>query len=160
MNGMSPTNNKVYSLETSLEPRNVTSSSENIRINRHMQIEKILSNEYDGKFKVSSIGYCVLSVAFCLLATILLTSWPQHQSIGQSKYWWESVLLDVSGQAFFASKILVFTSYFSLGIGLMETYKTCFVAWFFGAIAMLISAYHILVFWEDMNGRCLSRDML
>ena len=152
MNGMSPTNNKVYSLETSLEPLNVTSSSENRRINRHMQIEKILSNEYDGKFKVSSIGYCVLSVAFCLLATILLTSWPQHQSIGQSKYWWESVLLDVSGQAFFASKILVFTSYFSLGIGLMETYKTCFVAWFFGALAMFISAYHILVFWVYVGG--------
>ena len=122
-------------------------SNDNLRIDRQQCIEKILYNKSDAKIGAESLFYCVLSVAFSICSTILVTCWPQHETIGDSTYWYESTILNATGQVFFASQLLVFSSYFSLGIGMWESYKTTIITWFFAALTMFLVAGNIYLFW-------------
>ena len=152
MNGWFTAAYRGSMVESNLDPQDSSKSNENIRINRNDEIEKILSNKYEGSFGVASVIYCILSVAFCVLSTISITTWPQHQSIGQPQYWWESLALNVFSQAFIGAQGLVFPSYYSLCIGIGETGKTCFVIWFCTAFTMFVTAYHISIFWVFVGG--------
>ena len=118
-----------------------TPENENVRIDRQKCMENILMNKSEEKIKATAPLYCLMTILLSILSTIFITSWPQHQSIGDPTYWYETLVLCMTGQSCFAAQLLVFTSYFSLGIGIRDSYKTTAAVWFFGVLFNVISTY-------------------
>ena len=129
-----------------------TPENENARIARQQCMENILMNKSEEKIEATAPLYCLLTIFLSILSTIFITSWPQHQSIGDPTYWYETLVLCMTGQSCFATQLLVFTSYFSLGIGIRDSYKTTAAVWVFGALFNVILAYHLYIFWVYVGG--------
>ena len=130
----------------------ITPEDDNVRIERQKCLERILSNTSEEKIAPISIVYYFSTVVLSILSTMFITSWPQHEAIGDPTYWYETLILNWTGQACFASHLIVFPGYFCLGIGLRETYKTIIPIWLGGIICMFISNYHLYVFWVYVGG--------
>ena len=125
---------------------------ENLVLERHNIFEEILTNQHDGRIPVTSIAYCFFGVALSVLCTVLITCWPQHHVIENHGYWYEALILFITGQDALASAILVYTCFMIFGIGTWNSLNTWFVVYVLGAITVIITTYHLYVFWVYVAG--------
>ena len=147
-----PTQLPSNDTNSNLSPqKDIKNEDGNIRLDRHKKIEDILSNNNNDKVQATSVVYWLSSIAAAIFSNILITMWPQHQTIGDPTYWYESSILSIF-LIFFASQILVLVSYSSLEVGLFESYKTIIFCWLIGVLTILVNSYHVYIFWVYVAG--------
>ena len=120
---------------------------ENIILERHSFFKEILMNKQNENLTVTSIFYCFFGVVLSMASTALITCLPQHQVLENHTYWYEAMILCISGQAALASAILVYTCFLIYGVRTWNSFITWFVVYVQGAITMIITSYHLYVLW-------------
>ena len=95
-NCVGPTQIPSNNVNLNLSPkRSIEIGDKNIRVDRHKNIEDILSNNNNDKVEAMSVVYWLSCIAAAIFSNILITMWPQHQTIGDPTHWYESSILSI-----------------------------------------------------------------
>ena len=125
---------------------------ENIILARHKFFEEVLTNKRNDRITITSIAYCFFGIVLGILCTVLLTSWPQHHIIGNHAYWYEGLVLCMTGQCALAAAILVYTCFLIIGVETWNLFKTWFMVFVLGIVGMAITASSQYIFWVFILG--------
>ena len=114
---------------------------------RSERIENILLNECNENPSKTSYAYSLLGMVLGIVFTLMLTSYPQHYPIGDSKYWYEPLLNIIFTWGPLAAVNLINLCFFCMGINGMSTVKTCFTAYGFGTTTACILQVILYTSW-------------
>ena len=119
---------------------------------RSEKIEKILLNECNENPSKTAYAYSVLGIVLGFVFTVMITTYPQHYPIGNSKYWYEALLVQTLTWGPLAAVNLTNLCFFCMGVNGKNTVKSCFVALGSGATAACIVQGTLYTVWIQVAG--------
>ena len=120
---------------------------ENVREERNERMKLILNNKSDTKVNLSLIASFFSGIAISVVFCLIITMWPVHNPLGNSQYWYETIITGIIGWEPFAIVFQVNTCLYYLGTGGWNSLNACVNIWIRAAVAMFIMLYHIYIFW-------------
>ena len=114
---------------------------------RSKKLEDILTGTFRGKITLSNSVNGFIGIALSVLFSIIMTLWPQHNVIGNAKYWYEYMLVIATCYAPIAAANIVFTSFYCMGLELKSVFKPLLFVFMSGASISIVISSLLYVIW-------------